>query len=149
MYKEGYSLFDIIVFFLPILKKHICKIIIFSLLMFIYSAESSIIPFMFGKIINCLEGDSRIFLKPYILLYIISWIAIHVCSRIGEFIAAFLFPKLTEEFTTKLFEVIESNPISFFKNNMTGNILDKTVLDEKVIYDIKNWDTNLSNYDLI
>lgn len=33
--------------------------------------------------------------------------------------------------------------------NVTGNILDKTVLDEKVIYDIKNWDTNLSNYDLI
>ena len=33
--------------------------------------------------------------------------------------------------------------------NMTGNILDKKVLDEKVIYDIKNWDTNLSNYDLI
>lgn len=33
--------------------------------------------------------------------------------------------------------------------NMTGNILDKNVLDEKVIYDIRNWDTNLSNYDLI
>ena len=33
--------------------------------------------------------------------------------------------------------------------NVTGNILDKTVLDEKVIYNIANWDTNLSNYDLI
>lgn len=33
--------------------------------------------------------------------------------------------------------------------NITGNILDKKMLDEKVIYDIKNWDTNLSNYDLI
>lgn len=33
--------------------------------------------------------------------------------------------------------------------NMTGNILDKKVLDEKLIYDINNWDTNLSNYDLI
>lgn len=33
--------------------------------------------------------------------------------------------------------------------NMTGNILDKKMLDEKVIYDIKKWDTNLSNYDLI
>lgn len=33
--------------------------------------------------------------------------------------------------------------------NMTGNILDKKALDENVIYDIKNWDTNLSNYDLI
>lgn len=33
--------------------------------------------------------------------------------------------------------------------NMTGNILDKKVLDEKIIYNIKNWDTNLSNYDLI
>lgn len=102
--------------------------------MFIYSAESSIIPFMFGKIINCLEGDSRNFLKSYILLYIISWIAIHVCSRIGEFIAAFLFPKLTEEFTTKLFEIIESNPISFFKNNMTGNILNNLCLfGEKLV----------------
>lgn len=33
--------------------------------------------------------------------------------------------------------------------NMTANILDKNAVDEKVIYDIKNWDTNLSNYDLI
>lgn len=33
--------------------------------------------------------------------------------------------------------------------NMTGNILDKNILDERVIYNIKNWDTNLSNYDLI
>lgn len=33
--------------------------------------------------------------------------------------------------------------------NITGNILDKKVLDETLIYDIKNWDTNLSNYDLI
>lgn len=33
--------------------------------------------------------------------------------------------------------------------NMTGNILDKKVLDERLIYEIKNWDTNLSNYDLI
>ena len=33
--------------------------------------------------------------------------------------------------------------------NMTGNILDKSALDEKIVYDIKNWDTNLSNYDLI
>lgn len=33
--------------------------------------------------------------------------------------------------------------------NMTGNILDKKKLDEKYIYDIRNWDTNLSNYDLI
>lgn len=33
--------------------------------------------------------------------------------------------------------------------NMTGNVIDKQVLEEKVIYDIKNWDTNLSNYDLI
>ena len=33
--------------------------------------------------------------------------------------------------------------------NMTGNVLDKELLDEKQIYDIRNWDTNLSNYDLI
>lgn len=33
--------------------------------------------------------------------------------------------------------------------NVTGNILNREILDEKVIYNIKNWDTNLSNYDLI
>lgn len=33
--------------------------------------------------------------------------------------------------------------------NMTATILDKQILDEKLVYDIKNWDTNLSNYDLI
>ena len=33
--------------------------------------------------------------------------------------------------------------------NMTANILDKEAVDESVIYDIRNWDTNLSNYDLI
>ena len=33
--------------------------------------------------------------------------------------------------------------------NITGNILDNTVVDSETIYDIKNWDTNLSNYDLI
>lgn len=32
--------------------------------------------------------------------------------------------------------------------NFTGKILDKTVID-KDIWDIRNWDTNLSNYDLI
>lgn len=33
--------------------------------------------------------------------------------------------------------------------NVTGNILDKKVLDTEKIYDISHWDTNLSNYDLI
>lgn len=33
--------------------------------------------------------------------------------------------------------------------NMTGNILDKNVLDPLLIYDLRNWDTNLSNYDLV
>ncbi len=33
--------------------------------------------------------------------------------------------------------------------NFTANILDKDVVNPDVIYNIKNWDTNLSNYDLI
>jgi len=33
--------------------------------------------------------------------------------------------------------------------NMTANILDKQLIDESVVYNIQNWDTNLSNYDLI
>jgi len=33
--------------------------------------------------------------------------------------------------------------------NMTGNILNNALVDSEIIYDIKNWDTNLSNYDLI
>ena len=33
--------------------------------------------------------------------------------------------------------------------NFTANILDKEAVDPSVVYDIKNWDTNLSNYDLI
>lgn len=33
--------------------------------------------------------------------------------------------------------------------NFTANILDKEAVDPKVIYNINNWDTNLSNYDLI
>lgn len=33
--------------------------------------------------------------------------------------------------------------------NMTANILDKQLIDESIVYNIQNWDTNLSNYDLI
>lgn len=33
--------------------------------------------------------------------------------------------------------------------NMTGSIYRKDLLDEKIVFDIRNWDTNLSNYDLI
>jgi hypothetical protein len=33
--------------------------------------------------------------------------------------------------------------------NMTGKIIDKNAIDVIVAFDIKNWDTNLSNYDLI
>ena len=32
---------------------------------------------------------------------------------------------------------------------VTGKILDKTVIEDSVFYDIKNWDLNLSNYDII
>lgn len=33
--------------------------------------------------------------------------------------------------------------------NMTANILNKQLLEEDVVFNINNWDTNLSNYDLI
>lgn len=103
--------------------------------------EHSVIPNVFGKIVDGFsryEGNRQFAWNSVgnsVTIYLSLWAIVHLCCRVSGFLQAVFFPKFTANVRMVAFAHVEKQSANYFTKNFSGDISNKIdMLAEKSMY---------------
>jgi ATP-binding cassette subfamily B protein len=118
-------------FVMHFLRKNALLAISGSLMSLAYAFDQTLMPVLFGKIIDIFthyNGDRSLAwatLKTPVTLLIVFWLLIEVGFRSAGFIAGVLFPRLEAQMRISIFSYVHNHSHHYFANNFAGNLANK------------------------
>lgn len=115
------------------LKRHWLKFLTLQILWFGWSFEQTIVPMLFGNVIDQITefaGDKSQawqVLKHPILLALIVWVILGISFRIAAFILAKALPALEADIRMKMFYYVQHHSANYFSTNYAGTIANKVI----------------------
>ena len=118
-------------FFLDVVKPYKWYVASLFFIAFYWGVNNSLSPYVLKIIIDKVAlfdtDKSAVFstVKPYVIFYIILWIAIAIDMRLLDWVRLKFFPNIRYDIVNKMFSYLNKHSHRYFQNNFAGSISNK------------------------
>lgn len=104
------------------------KIVVYYVLHFISILGTLLQPYAFAMVINVLQKNESDMISKigfWLSIYVLGFVMFNLFHRSARFIERYVAFRARKRFYVKIYEVLQSLPLSWHEENHTGNVMDR------------------------